>query len=446
MHDDLPPDPNKFLQIGSTGLRRTGGFVHEDFLPKLQGLTGARTYTEMAENDPILGGMLFAITMLLRQTPWRVEAKDDSRAAKEAQELVQTVLFEKLTSSFSDVLSEVCSMFTYGYAPLEIVWARDDQKNIIPRKLALRSQQSVYRWAFDEAKDRGAVLGFWQMDPSAPSANPFLPITRLLLFRTEARLNNPEGRSILRHCYVPWTRKKQIEEAEGRAALRAAGVVELRIPARLMSTSASEDERLMFEAFKTMLTHLATDRQGGIILPSDVDPETKVPAYEFKYVLADGKRQADMSPLVERIDKRMAGSVLADFMLLGQQATGSFALSSDKTSLFTLAISAWNKVIAGPFNRDLLPRWWALNGWDLATMPTLVPGDIEGPDLGQLAAYIGALASAGAPLFPDPELEKYLRRQANLPEVAGPEAQPIAGPNSVPEEPGADDPFAADDE
>ena len=49
-------------------------------------------------------------------------------------------------------------------------------------------------------------------------------------------------------------------------------------------------------------------------------------------------------------------------------------------------------------------------------MPTLEYGDIETPDLGALGNYIQVLAGAGVPLFPDDNLENYLRNIASLPE------------------------------
>jgi len=49
-------------------------------------------------------------------------------------------------------------------------------------------------------------------------------------------------------------------------------------------------------------------------------------------------------------------------------------------------------------------------------LPRLVSGDIETPDLVELATYIEKLTGSGAALFPDEDLEAYLRRVANLPE------------------------------
>jgi hypothetical protein len=63
---------------------------------------------------------------------------------------------------------------------------------------------------------------------------------------------------------------------------------------------------------------------------------------------------------------------------------------------------------------------------------------VETVDLNELGEYIAKLSQAGAPLFPDEELENYLRRQAALPErieEEGPEAEmPEAKPPKPEEE------------
>ena len=45
----------------------------EEFLTELQGQKGIEVYKEMSENDDIIGAMLFAIEMLMRQVTWDIE-------------------------------------------------------------------------------------------------------------------------------------------------------------------------------------------------------------------------------------------------------------------------------------------------------------------------------------------------------------------------------------
>lgn len=413
--------------VGSSGLRRTGGYVSADFLPQLTGLNGRRVWGEMATNDPVVSAFLFAVEMLVRQVEWKVDPSDPTnKKAVEMRDEVERVLFKELNTSWSDIISQAATMFVYGFAPLEVTWKKADSGLVVPSRIDLRGQETIHRWEFDDEDSiagptHGDITGMWQQDWA--HAPVFIPAEKLLHFRTHTALNNPEGRSILRGAYVTWMRKKAVEEAEGRALLRAAGLVVLRVPAQLLSASADENEKAALAQYTTLADNLANDRQGAVILPSDVvgnvadsaAPGSSTPQYDIQYVMADGRRGADMSTVIERMDKRIATTVMADFLLLGQSAVGSFALSDNKTALFNAALSAWLDIMAGVFNRQLLARWWKYNSLDEELRPVLVPGKVQVPNINELGAYITQLAGAGAPLFPDRDLEDALRTRAGLP-------------------------------
>lgn len=67
-----------FLELGSTGLLTSGGYVSEEWLDKLIGHLGLRAYREMRDNDPIVGAIMHCIEMLLRGVAWTVEPASDS--------------------------------------------------------------------------------------------------------------------------------------------------------------------------------------------------------------------------------------------------------------------------------------------------------------------------------------------------------------------------------
>jgi hypothetical protein len=122
--------------------------------------------------------------------------------------------------------------------------------------------------------------------------------------------------------------------------------------------------------------------------------------------------------MIERYNKLIGMSVMADFLMLGHETVGSFALADSKTTMFARSVGAVLDVIAEQFNRVLLPRLWAWNGFDVRYLPTLAHGDIEQRNLTDLAAYVTSLAGAGMPLFPDPVTENFLREQAGLPPLS----------------------------
>lgn len=416
---------NRFSEIGATGLTGAdprSGIVTDEFITKLYGIQGLRAYREMSLNDPVCGAIIFAITMLVRGVKWTVEPVDESDAAKAEADFVEGVLFEDLGQPFSDVVADAMTMLTYGFSVQEIVYktrngpsragnhgSKYTDGRVGLHRLAPRGQETIYKWNFN---DVGDVIGVVQQ--TAYRGIVTIPAEKCLLYRTVNDKNNPEGRSIFRNGYIQYKRKQLIEEAEGRLAMRSAGIVRFRVPARVMSASASDDEKALYQAYKRAADKIAQDRQGSIIMPSDLGPNGEA-MFDLDYIVADGRRPSDHTPTITRLNQMIATSVLADFVLLGQDKVGSFALSSDKTALFAKAIGAYLTTFSDAINRTLLPRVYDLNGLDREMMPKIAHGDLQSPDLAGLAGFVSALSSAGAPLFPDQTLQDKLMSMANLP-------------------------------
>lgn len=412
-----------FLELGSTGLRQTGGFIYDEFLSKLVGYQGAKAYREMQDNDPVVGAVLFAISMLVRGAPFHFQAVDDSPEALEAKDFCHQVYFEDMEHTWADFMAEVMSMLTFGYALHEQVFKvrkgpnRDPRFNskfsdgkIGIRKLAPRAQETIWRWVFDT--ETGDATHFEQYLFDRP--NVTIPLDKCLHFRTTSSKNNPEGRSVLRPAYIPYLRKKTLEDAEGRAAVRSAGVVVLELPSEYFDPSEDDQIVQMMVQFRAASTALAQDRMGSLMLPSDTD-EHGHKKFDLRYVTADNRRSADMSPIIERLDARIAMTVLADFILLGQKGSGSLAMHGDKTDLFERAIETTCTAVAETVNRDSVTKLWQYNGLDPVLQPTLKHGGVKVPNLKDVSDFIQKLAGAGAPLFPNDDLQDHLLRMADLP-------------------------------
>ena len=154
----------------------------------------------------------------------------------------------------------------------------------------------------------------------------------------------------------------------------------------------------------------------GLIFPLARDDKGAL-LYEFKLMTTGGRRQFDTTKIIDRYDRRIASTMLADFILLGQEGrTGSFALAESKTALFAVAIGAFLDAISAVFNRFAIPRLLELNTFGAeGGNPTLEHGDIESIDIEKLGAYVVALSQAGVSLT-DEKTERFLRMQGGLPE------------------------------
>jgi len=430
-----------FSESGRTGLNRYGGFIYEEYHKDLKGTKGVKVYKEMRDNEPVVGAILYAIKMLIRQASWRVEPAGNTSQDHEAADFLESCLYD-MSTSWHNIITEILSMLVFGWSWHEIVFkrrmgdSRDPSKKskyndgrIGWRKLPIRAQESLYEWMYDE-KDE-SLIGMRQQAP--PTWKIYdIPLSKSLLFRTESFKDDPGGRSILRTAYRPYYFKKHIEEIEAIGIERdLAGLPVANVPVELLSKNATPEQKALRESIKKMLATIRRDTNEGIVFPAEDTPDGKKTGYKLSLLTSGGRRQLDTNATIMRYDRAIAITTLADFILIGHEKVGSFALNSSKTALFSTAGGAFLDGICEVFNSHAIPTLFSLNPFQgLTGLPELKHGDLETVDLTELGEYITAMSGAGATLFPDDALENYLRQQAGFPEK--PEGAPDGEPGTKP--------------
>jgi hypothetical protein len=424
---------NNLSEIGVSGLRRNSGHVYEEYLRELQGPRWQRTIKQMS-NDAVIGAFLFAIDTITRQVKFSISPASEDVADVEASDFVNGALFEDMSYSWDDTLSEILTCLPWGWSLFEVVYKvrggeGDDpakqslfsDNRIGWRKWAVRSQDTLSRWEFDE---NGGIQGMWQQDNFRGQAAVLIPIDKSLLFRTQQRKNNPEGVSILRAAYESWYYRRNIARIEAIGIERdLAGLPYLKVPAEIL-----QERSTAYQSYKDILINTRRDEQEGVMLPSERDENGHL-MVEFSLLSTGGTRTFDTDKIISRYDHRILASVLSDFIMLGT-SSGSYALSSDKTEMFLMAIGTFLESIEGVINRHAIPKLLKLNGFKLEKYPKLGHGSLEKADLGAIGTYIKTLSDAGMLLFPtvDNKLEHRLLEIAGLPEV---EVEEAAGENNA---------------
>lgn len=422
MAEPVAKQEDAFEELGATGLKVQAGLIDEEFLLELKHERKRRTIREMSENDPIIFGVLAGIGNLLKQVDWRIDPASTDAVDIDAAELVETCR-DDMSHSWTELISEILTMLPWGFSVHEIVYKRrlgQDPGGDLPkskfddgrigwRKLPIRSQDSVESWIFD---DNGGLRGFEQLTDLGHRAT--LPIEKLGLFRTTSRKNNPEGLSVLRGAFRPWKFKKTIEEVEAIGIERdLAGLPVGGVPAKWFSADATTAEREALEQWQHTVRDLRRDRLEGVVIPKAYDNNGN-PLYTLELLSTGGRRSIDVDATIARKNQEIATSLLADFIVLGHEGVGSFALGKTKTELFETALSGILDTIADVFNRHLIPRLLDLNGF-VGDTPTLTHDRVESVDLEAFGKYLQTLANIGYPLFPNPRMEAHLAEVAELP-------------------------------
>lgn len=405
-----------YKQLGVSGLRRTSGYVTEEFLPNLRWPWAGKIYQEMSSNDPTIGAILYLAEMLIRGTTWTVKAASNEKADLDAAEFLRSCMHD-MDQTWSNTICEVLSMLTYGFSFHEIVYkirrgpferstkynSKYSDGKIGWRRMPIRSQLSLLEWEFDEDGDVTAFVQ--QAEPDYRTV--VIPMTKGLLFRTSSSRDNPEGKSLLRNAYRPWYFKKHFEEVEGIGIERdLAGFPVLQAPENLDLWN-DDDERMVALRVQAeeLVASIRRDSEEGVLLPF---------GWDLKLLTSGSSRQIDIGSTIDRYDKRIATTMLSDIILLGDKS-GSFALADMKESMLAAALQSQLANIADTFNGKAVPDLFYLNDFKgLTDFPKIIPGQIQTPSLKEVALILRA---AGFDLSDDLELNNNVRRLLSFPEL-----------------------------
>lgn len=440
------PTRERFIEVGSSGLKSWGGVLDEEFLRELRGVSGVRIYREMSKNDAVIGASLFAYTTLAKEVSFRVEsAKQNDTLSDEIAEFVRGALFDDMNMSWRDLLGEIFSFLAYGWSYFEVVYkrrlgpdpsplreavvnvrdgttsgvkvqaqakSRFNDSKIGWRKWAIRSQDSLIRWEIDA---NGGIAGMVQA--TAPVFEQvFIPIEKSLLFRTLVERNSPEGVSVLRTAYPTWYEKRRIRIVRGIGIERdLAGLPVLTPPENvdIWNTNDPAATTLKTQAEK-VVRNIRRDEHEGIVKPF---------GWSLDLLASSGARQFDITATIAQLNSEIAMSMMTDFLLIGHEQVGARSLATDKRAVFSHAAASFLDSICDVINRFAIPDLVKLNGWPPELAPVLKHGPVAEIELAELTNFVEKMSQSGL-LFPDDELERDLRRRAMLPPPPEREALP----------------------
>ncbi len=405
-----------FKQLGTSGLRRQGPYVYEEFLPELRWPYAGKVYQEMSDNDPVIGSILYLAEMLIRGTTWSVEPASQSDEDLEAAKFLDECMHD-MDMSWANTICEILSMLTYGFSFHEEVYkirrgpyekdgkykSKYSDGRVGWRRLPIRAQTSLHEWEFNDEGDLTAFIQCAEPDYKIRR----IPTSKGLLFRTRISRDNPEGKSLLRNAYRPWYFKKHFEEIEGIGIERdLAGFPVLTAPQDLDLWN-DEDERMvkLRASAEQLVASVRRDSEEGVLLPY---------GWDLKLLSSGSSRQINIGETIDRYDNRIAITMLSDIILIGNTKSGSFALADTKQSMLAAALQAQLQNIADVFNSKAVPDLFAYNTFSVTELPQIVPGQIQTPSLKELAQV---LRSMGLNIAGDMQLQNYLRHILGMPEL-----------------------------
>lgn len=434
--------------LGDSGLSRFGGVIHDPDLRRLVGNQWRRVIGEMLRT-PQVGAMVFAINQLVRRAEWSIEPADESTEAQGVADLIEGMRGD-MAVGWEDILSELLLFLPYGFDVHEIVYKRrlGDATGVMARSAytdgliawadwAPRPQDTITRWVYDAT---GALEAVVQRSPMV-AGDVTIPLSKCLHLVNAGGRRSPEGLSVLVPAFTAWKAIRHIQYYEAVGIERElAGYPYVTVPGDILSDPTKAEIKRSYEE---LVQNVRLNEQAGAVLPSDVYPDTKTRQYELHLVSTGGQRSIDTNVVIRRYQAELVETVLAGFLTIGHGTTGTYALASEKTRLFGLALQSWLDAIAEAVTQQAIRRVVALNGWDQRLAPTLYAGAPDNADLARDGAYFKHIQPVISRLDPEDleALAKHLFALADWPLPEKPLREPA--PAVVEREDGADEPEGA---
>lgn len=403
------PDRFKLSEGGYVGLNIFNGVSNEEMKKELNFPNNLKTYKNMSYHGTV-NAPLTLYTNIISKADWVVKPpKEATEEEKKQTEFIRECLTD-MDQPFEELIKDILSMNIYGFSVHEKVYRKRYTSNgskyndglIAWKKLPIRSQESIKKFLFSD--DGNEVTGVQQnvsnlSDPygrfsTRDKLEVNLPKSKFMLFRTGNHRGDPYGKSMLRDAYLAWRYLTVLEEIESNGVAKdMAGLPILSMPPQYLSKDSTPDQVAIRQYYERSMANLQMNQQSAMILPNAYDPDTRQPLFKLELLSMDGKKGFDTTKVKEYYKNLILTSLFADILIMGQSATGSFALGQIKNSLSGAMAESMIREIKSVFNNDLIRQTYELNGWNPARACTLDFENLESADLESFSKAVQRFSS-----------------------------------------------------
>lgn len=396
----------KIVEIGSSGTENFAGYLSEEYLEDLRGTDAAEVYDKMRRSDPKVKMICSAMKNPIKAATWEVsllegiDAEDPDAIAQ--QELIRHILFNDLGGkTWDSFLQEALSIIEFGFALFEKTYkpvighSKFGSYNGI-KSVAFRKQKTIEKWNLNQAN--GQLKSVSQFAYGDAQKVTEIAAQYLLHFALEQEGDNFEGMSVLRPCYGPWLRKNQFLK------LIAAGINNYAMGIPILDVPPGEEASAQYLKAVAALKSYVTGRAAYLTKPKGWDLTIQANPFDAEKI----------RKVVNEENIEMVGAALANFLELGQSATGSYSLSFDLSDFFLGGLEAVAKKICETINKDLIKELVWMN-FGVAPKVRITCSGISDKAGEELSKVLLNLKGAGL-ITPDETLEKTLRKRFGLPD------------------------------
>jgi len=409
------PDPTRTL--GHTGTSVYGGYLTtNEENAALVGTARYKVYGDILANTTIVSAGTRYFLNLVSKAGWHVdpaheEGEEPSDRAKEIAEAVEAAMHDMKTP-WHRVVRRAAMYRFYGFSVQEWTAKVSKDEGVINYlDIAPRPQITIEQWDVDYS---GEVLGMIQQSPQTFD-KIYLPRAKVLYVVDDSLSDNPEGLGLFRNIVESSRRLRRYQQLEGYGFendLRGIPVgrapftllQELVDQGKLSSGQKTDIEKPLQDFIQSHIKSPAL----GLLLDSmvytsedDAASPSNVKQWDMELLKAGNTSQDAVARSIERLNREIARTLGVEQLLLGDGASGSYALSRDKTQAFAAIVDSSLQELAETFDKDFIEPLFLLNGWDEDLKPTIRTKSINLRDILQVTQALKDMAASGSIMQPD---------------------------------------------
>jgi hypothetical protein len=398
-------DPD-MRELGTTGQSAYYGFAREEYNPALRGLHGLKVYDEMRRSDAQVRATLRLVKTPVLAARWYIEPATNKKRDESIAEFVWKNLTQWMTVSFPQLLTETLLMLDFGHYIFEKVydhhlWKGD--RKLIWRKFAPRHPMDVIEWKFDA---NGGPKGVRFYDAKGQEESTFIDIEKLAVFTFDKEAGNIQGISVLRSAYKHWYIKDNLYKIDAIQKERhGIGIPIIKLPAGFNDQDKAFADNLG--------RNLRTNEKAHVVLP---------PNWELMFAKLEGQ-PVNAIESIDHHDVMIARNILGQFI---NNPAGTS--QEEQQQLFLKATRYIADIVRDVFNKYCIPMLVDWNWKGVEEYPELRVRRIgDTVDWRTISFAIRNFVGAGL-IYPDEELEKWIRAEMDLPKADPATARIIVAP------------------
>lgn len=405
------PERFKLGEGGYLGLNIFDGVTKEELRKELNFPRSIDTFKQMSYHSTV-NAALTLYSNLIGKVTWKFLPPTDATEEEKRQARIINEMMQDMEHTWGEFIGDVMSAQVYGFSIHEKVYRKRLRANgskyndglIGWKKLPIRNQETIAKFIFSDdgneilgvKQDLTLVQDYYNRYSLRTDQEVVLPRSKIIHFKIGRHKGDPFGKSPLRDAYLAWRYLTIVEEIESNGVAKdLVGFPVLKLPPQYLSPDASPEQKAIRTYYENVMRNLQINQQSALILPQAFDPDTRQPLFSLELLSLDGKKGMDTDAIKAYYKNLILTSLFADVLVLGQGATGSFALGQIKNSLSGSAAEALLDTFVETINKDLIRQTYELNGWDVARMGRLDYENLEADDLETESKFWQRIASVG---------------------------------------------------